>query len=647
MTGNSQVPKDVLLDNLRQLAPEIFTEGKVDWERLKTTLGEDVEFSNERYVLNWAGKSDAFRVLQTPSTRTLAPAKEESVDFDATGNIFIEGENLEVLKILQKSYFGKIKMIYIDPPYNTGNDAFIYPDKFSETKDEYQKRVGDKDEEGYMTREGMFRKNSRENGQYHSNWLNMMYPRLFLARNLLRDDGVIFVSIDDNEVHNLRLMMNEIFGEENWIGTVIWKNATDNNPTQIAVEHEYMQVYSKNRIFTEGEWKSSISDVKKILIDIGNKLIKKHKNLDLLKAEYELWYKENKAFLSPLDRYKYIDFDGVYTGSQSVHNPGKEGYRYDVIHPLTGKPSKQPLMGYRFPKETMDKLLKEDKVLFGDDENKIIELKVYAKDFQEKFSSVLELDGRLGSYDLKTLFPKSSRLFNNPKPVRFLLEFFPFILKENDIILDFYSGSASSSHAVYELNKRDGKNRKFISVQLPEKTEEKTEAFQAGYNTIADIAKERIKRVIQKIKEEKKGQLDFNPQEKQDLGFKVFKLSESNFKIWRSRGIETAEELEKQMALFTDPVSENAAAEPMVYELMLKSGFDLNSPMEHQNGVYRIGNGEMALLIETISEKLIGEVIQSKPQKVIALDRLFEGNDQLKTNTALQMKDANIDFKTL
>jgi len=202
MTGNSQVPKDVLLDNLRQLAPEIFSEGKVDWERLKATLGEDVVFSNERYVLNWAGKSDAFRVLQTSSTRTLAPAKEESVDFDTTGNVFIEGENLEVLKILQKSYFGKIKMIYIDPPYNTGNDSFIYPDKFSETKDEYQKRVGDKNEEGYMTREGLFRKNSRENGQYHSNWLKMMYPRLFLARNLLRDDGVIFVSIDDNEVHN-------------------------------------------------------------------------------------------------------------------------------------------------------------------------------------------------------------------------------------------------------------------------------------------------------------------------------------------------------------------------------------------------------------------------------------------------------------
>ncbi|MCG2760381.1 MAG: site-specific DNA-methyltransferase, partial [Candidatus Delongbacteria bacterium] len=194
--------------------PGTISEGKIDWEKLKATLGEDITFNNERYVLNWAGKSDAFKVLQTPSTRTLTPAKEESVNFDNTENVFIEGENLEVLKILQKSYFGKIKMIYIDPPYNTGNDSFIYPDKFSESKADYQKRVGDKDEEGYLTREGMFRKNSKENGQYHSNWLNMMYPRIFLARNLLRDDGVIFVSIDDNEVHNLRMLMNEVFGEE-------------------------------------------------------------------------------------------------------------------------------------------------------------------------------------------------------------------------------------------------------------------------------------------------------------------------------------------------------------------------------------------------------------------------------------------------
>ena len=213
MDGNSQTPQKERLEALRLLMPEVFDEGYIDWEKLKATLGENVNFANERYVLNWAGKSEAFRVMQQPSRATLVPCREESVDFDNTQNIFIEGENMEVLKVLQKSYFGKVKMIYIDPPYNTGSDSFIYPDKFSESKEEYLRRVGDKNEEGYMTRDGMFRKNAKENGQYHSNWLNMMMPRLYLAKSLLREDGVIFISIDDNEVHNLRLLMNEIFGD--------------------------------------------------------------------------------------------------------------------------------------------------------------------------------------------------------------------------------------------------------------------------------------------------------------------------------------------------------------------------------------------------------------------------------------------------
>lgn len=209
------------INKLKDIVPEAFTEEKIDWEKLKAALGEDIEFKDERYVLNWAGKSDAFRVLQKPSTATLVPVRDESVNFDKTNHVFIEGENFEVLKVLQKAYFGKIKMIYIDPPYNTGNDHFIYPDRFSETKDEYLERIGDKDEEGYMTKEGLFRKNSKESGHYHSNWLSMMYPRLFLARNLLKDDGVIFVSIDDNEIHNLRLLLNEVFGEENFVATLL------------------------------------------------------------------------------------------------------------------------------------------------------------------------------------------------------------------------------------------------------------------------------------------------------------------------------------------------------------------------------------------------------------------------------------------
>ncbi|MBI3754280.1 MAG: site-specific DNA-methyltransferase, partial [Deltaproteobacteria bacterium] len=212
MDGESLDTKHDNLQRLKELFPELFAESQLDWEKVKAAFGEDINFANERYVLNWAGKSDAFKVLQQPTTATLKPIPEESVNFDTTQNLFIEGENLEVLKALQKAYYGKVKCIIIDPPYNTGSDSFIYPDRFSEKKEDYLKRIGDKDEEGYLLKEGLFRKNSKDSGHYHSNWLSMMYPRLFLAKNLLRDDGVIFVHIDDNEVHNLRLVMNEIFG---------------------------------------------------------------------------------------------------------------------------------------------------------------------------------------------------------------------------------------------------------------------------------------------------------------------------------------------------------------------------------------------------------------------------------------------------
>ena len=272
MEGYSKSPHEERIEILKSLMPEVFDEGKIDFEKLKATLGEDVNFSNERYVLNWAGKNEAFHIMQRPSSATLIPSRAESVNFDTTQNIFIEGENMEVLKVLQKSYFGKVKMIYIDPPYNTGNDSFIYPDKFSETKEEYLKRVGDKNEEGYMTREGMFHKNSRENGQYHSNWLNMMMPRLYLAKSLLREDGVIFISIDDNEVHNLRLLMNEIFGEENFVAQFIWeKRVNRENRNEVSVRHDYVVCYSK---YTE-------SDVKRIMqTPMNEKALSNYSNPD-------------------------------------------------------------------------------------------------------------------------------------------------------------------------------------------------------------------------------------------------------------------------------------------------------------------------------------------------------------------------------
>jgi adenine-specific DNA-methyltransferase len=261
MEGESTNIINEQIEKLKQLFPEAVSEGKIDWEKLQATLGkENIEFLNERYVLNWAGKSEAFKVLQQSTTATLKPVPEESVNFETSENVFIEGENLEVLKVLQKSYYGKIKCIIIDPPYNTGNDSFIYPDSFKENKEDYLKRIGEKDEEGYLLKEGLYRKNSRDSGHYHSNWLSMMYPRLFLARNLLTDDGVIFVHIDDNELHNLLLIMNEIYGEENFIAQFVWKRRASSALAEklVSVDHEYAICYHKNGL-------KSFSGIQKVM----------------------------------------------------------------------------------------------------------------------------------------------------------------------------------------------------------------------------------------------------------------------------------------------------------------------------------------------------------------------------------------------
>ncbi|WP_084121968.1 site-specific DNA-methyltransferase [Aquiflexum balticum] len=675
MEGTSLTPQQEKINALREVLPEVFSEGKIDWEKLKATLGENINFSNERYVLNWAGKSDAFKVLQTPSSKTLIPAKDESINFDETENIFIEGENLEVLKVLQKSYFGKVKMIYIDPPYNTGNDSFIYPDKFSESKADYEKRVGDKDEEGFLTKDGMFRKNSKENGQYHSNWLNMMMPRLYLAKNLMRQDGVIFVSIDDNEVHNLRLLMNEIFGEENFVGNIIWKNVTDNNPTNIAIEHEYVICFAKNKNNIEPIWKSKISDVKDLLIQVGENLISRFKDPIELQEQYSKWFRENKNQLWPLENYKFIDTHGIYSGERGVHNPGKEGYRYDIIHPVTKKACKQPLMGYRFPEDTMKKMIDDGKIIFGDDEDKLVEIKVYAKDYLQKLSSILQIDGRTGANELKALFPEMKKVFTNPKTIKMLEELISFSSDGKDIILDFFGGSGSTAHAVMKLNKEIEIPRQYILVQLPEQSDAKSESYNSGYPLITDITKERIRRSANKIKAEidteiiklqseiQKLQGELPTEEtlnkisnlrsqisnlkSQDLGFKVMKLEESNFKQWQQIEGHDVKALAEQIKLFVDPVSESATIENMVYELLLKSGKDLNSTIRQKEGYFTINDNELVFILEKANQDILDEVISLKPIKVIALDRLFKGNDQLKTNAVLQMRDAGVEFKTI
>ncbi len=653
MDGKSLNITEEKLKALQQILPEAFSEGKIDWEKLKATLGENINFSNERYVLNWAGKSDAFKVLQKPTTKTLIPAKEESVNFNETENIFIEGENLEVLKVLQKSYFGKVKMIYIDPPYNTGNDSFIYPDKFSESKADYEKRVGDKDEEGYMTKDGLFKKNSKENGQYHSNWLNMMMPRLYLAKNLLRQDGVIFVSIDDNEVHNLRLLMNEIFGEENFVGQFIWqsKKGGGSDSTTVVQDHEYVLCFSK-----------IIHSLKIGMIEIKPESLDKTDDLGAFRRGRELnkWGSNSRRIDRPTMWFPIPspNNDEVYP----IKNDGTEGC-------------------WRFGKESMMKFVKDGNVEFvkRDDGTYVVYEKIRSEENRFKPFRTLLTDVNAtseGSMTVRDLFD-GEKVFSFPKPLSLLKSLLKIGTSsyQNDLVLDFFAGSSSTVHALHELNLTDGGNRKYICVQLPELTDEKSEANKAGYNTIADISKERIRRAGKKIQEEintevkkieseiKKlqGELPTDETKKeienlknkieqlqhQDLGFKVLKLEDSNFKQWQQIEGKDAKALAEQMKLFVDPVSENATIENMVYELLLKSGKDLNSTIEKNDGYFLINENEIALILEKVSQEIITEVVSEYPKKVIALDKLFKGNDQLKTNTVLQMKDAGIEFKTI
>lgn len=385
-------------------------------------------------------------------------------------NLIIQGDNLKALKSLLPTYSSRIKCIYIDPPYNTGEEGWIYNDNVnSPMLKEWLGKVVDKED---LTR--------------HDKWLCMMMPRVKLLRELLSESGVIFISCDDNELYHLRNLLDEVFSESNWIGTIIWRNVTDNNPTNIAIEHEYVICYAKNKTALEPVWKSKVTDAKEQLIKIGKELNKKFKGQEELQNEYTKWFRENKLFLGQLDRYKYIDKGGVYTGSQSVHNPGREGYRYDVIHPITKKPCKEPLMGYRFPETTMKELLEDGKILFGDDETKIIELKVYAEEYEDKLASVIQLDGRLGSYDLKEIFPENKKTFDNPKPVQLVKQLFSYLTSGDDIILDSFAGSGTTAHATLELNNEDGGMRKFILVEQEDYAD--------------SITAERVRRVIKGVK---------------------------------------------------------------------------------------------------------------------------------------------------
>ena len=631
---------------IRELFPGCVTEARgedgsvklmVDFDQLRQELSDTiVEGPQERYHLNWPGKREALLAANAPIAKTLRPCREESVNFDTTKNLFIEGDNLDALKLLQETYLGKVKMIYIDPPYNRKKGKnLVYRDDFVGNTHEYLTQSNQSDEQG-----NRLVANTESNGRFHSDWLGMMYQRLRVARNLMAPTGVIAISIDDSETANVLHLCYEVFGESNFLGTLIWKNATDNNPSNIAIEHESIHVFARSKTDLEGVWKSSVSDIKEVLIRVGNELVAKHSDdTNQLQAAYTEWFRKNKAQLGPLDRYKYIDKNGIYTGSQSVHNPGKEGYRYDVIHPSTGKPCKEPLMGYRFPEETIKQLLADNRIIFGDNETKIIELKVYASEFEDKLSSVFDLDGRTGPYDLKTLFPEGKKVFSNPKPILLMDRLISFMTGPQDICLDLFAGSSTLAHATMEINRRDRSNRRFISVQYPEEigqdSKDAKEAFQFCTQAdlkplISEISKERIRRAGAAVRN-RGGALDWN----QDTGFRVQKIVTSNI----ADVYYTPDALDKNNPeLFVDNIKPDRTAEDLLFQVMLDWGVDLALPIARESiqgkEVFFVDDNALVACFDAqggIDEDFVKVLAKYQPLRAVFRDAGFK-NDAVKIN---------------
>lgn len=515
--NETATPNDFELARLRAALPEYFDRsGGFLIDRLQDALcAGEVNLTREGYELKFLGKSYAKYLTSTRTETVVVPDLKHNAESanKASENLYIVGDNLDALKHLIGSYGGQVKCIYIDPPYNTGSDGFVYVDDFGFTAKQLMEKIGLGEDEARRIID-LRGKSS------HSAWLTFMYPRLELAKELLSNAGVIFISVDDNEQANAKLLCDDVFGEGNWLGTLVWKNATDNNPSQIAVEHEYILAYAKSRDDSAPVWKSSVSETKELLVSIGAELVSTHADESELLKSYTSWFRENKWQLGQLDRYKFIDADGVYTGSQSVHNPGKEGYRYDVVHPVTGKPCKQPLFGYRFPESSMQKLIDEGKILFGKDESKIVEIKVYARDFVDKLNSVISLDGRAGANEIINLF--GEKVFTNPKPSQLLTQILDFVLEPGDTVLDFFSGSATTADAVMQLNSRDGGDRRFILAQLAEDVKPGSAASKAGYTKIDQIGRARIERASARIKADTDADIDY--------GFRLFRLEEPSEK---------------------------------------------------------------------------------------------------------------------
>jgi len=590
---------------LKQLFPEVFTEDNIDFEQLRRVMGDWVEPGKERYGLNWPGKADCMKVIQAPSIATLKPARDESTDFDDTDNLFVEGDNLEVLKLLQKAYFGRIKMIYIDPPYNTGGE-FIYPDKYQENLETYLAYTGQVDDEGRK-----FSTNTDAGGRFHANWLNMMYPRLYLARNLLREDGVIFISIDDSEQSNLKLLCDIVFGEKNFVSSIIWqkKYAPQNDAKYFSENHDFLLCYARN-----------IENFKIGLLPRSDEANSRYKNPD-------------------------NDPRGPWKSGDLTRQEFRPNDQYEIVSPVSGKTFRPPSgTSWRRPQEKMRELIADNRIWFGPEGTAAPSEKRFLSEVKQGITpqTIWERkdvgDTQEAKKLLKTYFGNGN-IFETSKPPRLIQRAMLVSgVSENDIVLDFFAGSCSTAEAFFSYDS----NVKFIAVQLPEICEEKSEAAKEGFSTIAEIGKERIRRAAKAISDETQNQLDLEGDKKSDLGFKVFKLSQSNFSIWDGDADEV-EDLAAQLEMHVDHIDQASGPEDILYELLLKAGFELTTKVEKQamagKEVFSVADGALLICLDKeITPELIDALADADPLQVICLDEGFKGNDQLKTNAVQTFK---------
>ena len=587
------------ISKLKEFFPEVVSEGKINFDKLKSTLGDFVDLNDEKYTFSWAGRSEAIKNLQTPSKGTLIPEKDESVNFDETENLFLEGDNLEIIKLLQKSFSEKIDLIYIDPPYNTGSD-FIYNDDFKNSLDSYLEQTGQTQNKIKLT------SNPETSGRFHSDWLSFIYPRLLLSRQLLKNDGIIFISIDDNEVTNLRNVMNEIFGEENFICTIIWQKvySPKNQSKRISNDHDYILAYSKNIDLTDFA-----------LLPRTEKMDKAYKNPDN----------------DPRGRWKPGDL--IANGERKSGHYVVEGPNGDKFDAPLGK-------HWAFSQDKMKELINDNRVWFGKNGNAIPSLKQFLDEVQQgRKASTIFLHSEVGHSDeakkeIKSIFGSDENLFSTPKPTRLIKQLLRLSKNPNITVLDFFAGSGTTAQAVLEKNIEDDENNKFICIQLPEIID----SVNSKFSNVAEICKFRIQSSIKNLQEKTNNKI---PSSK--LGFKVFKLAKSNYKIWED--VKDEEKLKDQLKLFEDPLVENYKDIDVIYEIIIKEGYSLNSKIEifkeKPNKIYKVSDGEFFFymtLDNTLDETVTQSLNLTENTMFVCLDSALDNSQKINLDKICKLK---------